>query len=350
MSSLRYLDNGYVDMQYMIEHSETFLFSTGGRGTGKTYGCLQYIAENYNDSKEHKFMYVRRRGTEADGISTEATNPFYDLTAVKGSKWYKRDVPLKPYKISKDMVAFKTAKDSEHVIGYLTALTTFYKIKSIPFPDVDLIFYDEFIPMSGTQRIKSEYETLLQMYETINRNRELDGEKPVKLVAVSNAETIGNAIYIGLKVVNRVLSLQKEGKSEYHNSDRGISIVLMRNSPISEKKKATALYKLSAGSEYELKALNNNFLYDDRLVKSIKLSGYIPIVQIGELLIYRHKTEGKYYCKVGKNAGVPEYLATDEDIKRMQLGCSSIYRAYIGRRILFESMESQTIFLMYWNM
>lgn len=343
---VKYLKSGYVDMNYIIDKSETFCFCTGGRGTGKTYGMISYLADRYIEGKE-KFMYIRRRGVEADGISTEATNPFYDLTKVKGSKWYGIDPPYKPYKLGKDLIVFKNCDGV--VCGYLTALTTFYKIKSIPFPDVTMIFYDEWIPMDSAPRVKNEYEIFLNAYETINRNREFTGEKPVKLVATSNSETLGNAIYMGLGVIDKALKLQQSGDDFYTNTDRNFSIVLLHGSPISERKQKTALYKLSSGSSFQIKALKNDFLYDDRLVKSINLKGYRAYVNIGELIIYRHKSENKYYIAVGHNNGVDEFYATDEDLKRFQYAYNNLYRAYIKRNVVFETMTAQEIFLMYWD-
>ena len=38
-----YLENGYVNMAKIIETDVPFIFVIGGRGTGKTYGTLQYM-------------------------------------------------------------------------------------------------------------------------------------------------------------------------------------------------------------------------------------------------------------------------------------------------------------------
>ena len=350
INKVKYLDNGYLDVRYLIENTNTFTWCTGGRGTGKTYGVCQYLAEEYEENTEHMFIFLRRRGTEAGCISTPETNPFLDLTNVKGSKWYKKEPPFIPETLdSKNgIVGFRSTKTGE-ICGYLLALTTFYKVKSIPFPKVNIIAYDEFIPMAGSTKIKNEYGTFYMMYETVNRNRELNGDKPCKFIALSNSELIGNPMYLGLGVVNDVLSMQKNGKEIYNDPARYLSIVILRGSPISDRKATTALYLLNTKNSLNLTSLKNEFLYDDRLVKSRNLSGYIPVLCVGELIIYRHKTTNEYYVRSGNNKGVTNYLATDEDLKRFQTRETKLLRAYISHRIYFETYEAQTIFLIYWD-
>ena len=352
INKVRYLENGYVDVRYLIENTNTFTWCTGGRGTGKTYGACKYLAEEYSNNKDGRmFIYLRRRDTEAESVSTQETNPFTDLTTVKGSKWYKKEPPFKPESTGSkggSITAFRSTETGE-IAGYLLALSTFYKVKSIPFPKVDLIVYDEFIGMKGTRKIKSEYDVFNTMYETVNRNRELNGVKACKLIAFSNSENIGNPIYIGMNIVDNVLLMQKENKEVLHFNDRYLSIVILRDSPISIKKQKTALYMLNKDSNFNRVSLNNDFLYDDRYVKSKNLGGYVPYLNVGELIVYRHKTNGDYYIKAGKNKGIRTYLSTDEDLKRFQTLETRLLHAYINQRVTFETYEAQTIFLIYWD-
>lgn len=156
-------------------------------------------------------------------------------------------------------------------------------------------------------------------------------------------------MYLGLGVVNDVLNMQKNGKEIYNDPARYLSIVILRCSPISDKKAATALYQLNTKNSLNLTSLKNEFLYDDRLVKSKNLSGYMPVLCVGELIIYRHKSTNEYYVRSGNNKGVTNYLATDEDLKRFQTRETRLLRAYIAQRIYFETYEAQTIFLIYWD-
>mgnify|MGYP004510225541 FL=1 len=350
IKKVKYLENGYLDVRDLIENSNTFTFGTGGRGTGKTYGLCECLAEDYEDSNDKMFIYLRRRESESKAISTPETNPFLDLTNVKGSRWYKKDPPFIPEVLESKtgMIGFRSTK-TDRICGYLFGLSTFYKVKSIPFPLVDIIAYDEFIPMSGARKFKDEYKTFTTMYETVNRNRELNGEKPCKFIAMSNSEMLGNPMYLGLGVVNEALKMQKDGKDVYNDLSRQLTIVILKDSPISERKANTALYQLNRNSTLNKVSLKNEFLYDDRLVKSKNLNGYMPIACVGELIIYRHKTLNDYYVRLGNNKGVRNYLATDEDLKRFQTRETKLLRAYISQKIAFETYEAQTIFLLYWD-
>lgn len=327
-----YLENGYVDMAGIIARPLTFQFTTGGRGTGKTYGVLDYLVHH-----DMTFMYLRRTEVESEMIGSDVSNPF-------------NVIEDNIFKFGKGNKLLKTfVDDAARTRGYLCALSTFYKVRGVPFDKVDIIFYDEFITESRTRKLKDEFNAFNNMYETINRNRELQGKEPVKVICCSNAENISNPIYMGLGIINNIMKMQKNGEAFYVDKNRSLGIYMLNDSPISKAKRETALYKLNKDNRFTDMALNNSFLYDDRLVKSISLSGYVPVVQVGELLIYRHKTNYKYYVKVGNNNGVAQYLATDDDLKRFQTQCNTIYRAFINRKILFETMEAQSIFIMYWN-
>lgn len=66
-----YLESGYLDMDRIISISNTFCFIIGGRGTGKTYGALQYALDRHV-----KFIYMRRTQTQVDVIKSNDMNPF----------------------------------------------------------------------------------------------------------------------------------------------------------------------------------------------------------------------------------------------------------------------------------
>ena len=66
------------------------------------------------------------------------------------------------------------------------ALSTFGNLRGVDFSDVDMIFFDEFVPQKNARPIKAEAEAFFNLYETVNRNRELDGRPPVRVLMLSN--------------------------------------------------------------------------------------------------------------------------------------------------------------------
>ena len=59
-----------------------FQIILGGRGIGKTYSALDYLQKV--SSPSHKFIYMRREGTEIDQCATEYGNPYKKLNEDKG--------------------------------------------------------------------------------------------------------------------------------------------------------------------------------------------------------------------------------------------------------------------------
>ena len=182
-----YLDSGYANMHDIMTKEDTFIFVIGPRGTGKTYGALLEILESGK-----KFIYLRRTQTEADLVSSEVVNPFKKV--IEDHPHYE----ISTDSVNRNMGAF--VSDGKE-IGYSAALSTFASIRGMDFSDIDIIFFDEFIPEKRARPIKEEFQALMNMYETVNRNRELQGKQPVKLVCCANSNDIANPIFIGLEIV-----------------------------------------------------------------------------------------------------------------------------------------------------
>ena len=78
------------------------------------------------------------------------------------------------------------------VVAVGIALSVVANIRGIDFSDYDYILFDEFIPSDGERPIKREFEAFLNFYETVNRNRELEGKPAVKcfLIRASFLSTV----------------------------------------------------------------------------------------------------------------------------------------------------------------
>ena len=74
-----YLENGYLNIDYILGLGFTFTAIVGGRGTGKTFGILKYLVENHK-----KFLHVRRTKTQRELIDMDANNNFLKLNEMMG--------------------------------------------------------------------------------------------------------------------------------------------------------------------------------------------------------------------------------------------------------------------------
>ena len=66
---------------------------------------------------------------------------------------------------------------------------------------------------------------------------------------------------------------------------------------LEEKRKQTAIMKLTKGTSYYSMSLNNEFAYDDFTnCKKINIKGFKPLVNIDNWFIWKKKGESMYYC------------------------------------------------------
>lgn len=338
-----YLDSGYVDIAKIINTSATFIFCVGGRGTGKTYGALDYVTKN-----DIKFILMRRRQDILDNINVPDFSPFKSLNI-------DRVMQIGSDKISKYSAAFYKQKYNDEKdewenygapVGYTMALSTVSHLRGFDASDVDLLIYDEFIPEKHERAIKNEGEAFANAYETINRNRELKGKKPLKVLFLANANDINNQIFIFFRLVDPVYKAIKKGKNFVFDTKKGYAIFLLKDSPISEKKQKTALYKLTSGTEFSSMSIENDFnAEDDELIKSMKLNEYRLLVCVGELSIYQHKSNQSWYCSTHRS-GTPDLDFTDQenDILRFRSKYMILWAKFLKKKIVFEDAYSKALF------
>ena len=329
-----YDSNGYADQFEMINKGNTFIFEVGARGTGKTYGSMLYILNT-----GVKFLYLRRTKTEADLVKSDITNPFKVINMDLGT-----DV-----KAGRGQYVFPFIKEGS-VIGYGAALSTFYNVRGVDFSDVEIIIYDEFIPENSARPIKNEFDALMNVIETVNRNRELTGKKPVKLVCMANSNKLDNPIFLGLEIVNKAAKMAEKNQEIYSDNNRELTVYMLMNSPVSRKKAQTALYKLTAGNDFQRMALLNQFdMFTDNIRPS-KLTEYRPVVQIGELFIYKHKNRKEYYVCCTKNGTFAKHYTTaDIDVERFRNHYIYLYDSYIRNDVWFEDPVSVFLFEHYFD-
>lgn len=334
-----YQDNGYVNIRGIIETGLPFLFVVGGRGTGKTYTALKTVKEDGT-----KFFFMRRTQAQADLISKPEFSPFKAVNTDQG--W---DVGIRS--ISKYNGAFyDNAEEGGLPIGYTGALSTMSNVRGFDSQDVQLLIYDEFIPERHERPIKNEGAALLNAYETINRNRELQGRKPLQMLCMSNANDLSNPIFLELGLVGKAERMKRKGQEVSIDQRRGIGIFMLTNSPISEAKKETALYRLTTGSEFERMAIENDFAEREYAeVKHRPLQEYRPEVAVGELCIYSHKTTGRLYVSTHVSGSPPTYTAGEQDLKRFRRSWGWIYQEDMAGNIDFEEVFCRILLTKYFG-
>lgn len=343
-----YLDNGYLNIEYILKFKMPFNWIVGGRGTGKTYGALKYCYEN-----SKKFIYLRRTQTQIDLIVNNQFNPFKtinkDLNINIGC------YPLNKYNKGFFIEEWNDDKDRFEPVGeplgYGMALSTISNLRGFDASAVDVLIFDEFIYERHERPIKNEADAFLNGYETMNRNRELNNIEPIQCLFCANANNLANPLFLKLNLVLQA-SRQIRNHVEFAQlPKRDSTMTILQESKISEEKKNTALYRLAKGTSFEAMSLENKFVYDDVYhVGHKNLKEYRPLVTYKELTIYKHKSRDEYYVSEHQN-GTPKRVYGDSIPEGLQFARNErhLYRAFLLGKMWFEHYANQVVFEEYFK-
>lgn len=330
-------------MPDIIEGNTTFNFITGARGIGKTYGAILYALEH-----GVQFIYMRRTQQQLDMIACDEMSPFKPYESIG------YHTIIKPIRKGVYGVYFmnEDGKPYGHPICFMMALTTISNLRGFSTPDVKMLIYDEFIPETHVKAIKDEGKAFLNAYETINRNREISGEEPIKVICMANSEDLTNALYVELKLVTIAEKMIRKNIMKMVLPERDLTLYILQNSRISEQKKQTALYKLAGeSSTFSKMAIENRFVQTDLSnVGSEDLRYYTIVVVIGEIAIYKHKKDNKIYVTDHIRGACEVFDATDIEQKRFRKKYSWLWFCYLRNEIKFESYIFQVLFEKYFGM
>lgn len=334
MNNKIYLPSGYLNIRGILSYNCTFNFIVGGRATGKTYGALSTVLED-----NIKFMLMRRTQAQADLINKPDFSPFKPVCDDK-------HIEITTASVSKYNAKFML---DDNTIGYTCALSTIANMRGFDASDVRLLIYDEFIPERHERPIKSEGAAFLNAYETMNRNRELKGKRPLTVLCLANAFDIANPIFLELGLVGIAEKMKQNGRELYIDRDKSILILLPDSNKIMKQKNETALYKLTEGSEFKAMALNNDFIYNPtENIKSMPLREFNPVVTVGEITIYKHKSKRLYYVSEHRTGNPPTFTTDEIGLKRYIKNYGMrFYRLYMQNCFKFENMLTKSLFELY---
>lgn len=238
-----------------LTHNALVNLIVGNRGGGKTYGVKERSIDNFI-KKGEQFGYIRRY---KDDLTTSMPTYFDDIYEdypdyefkVEGQKFYIREkTEDKNKKWTKDDIA-----------GYGFVLSTANNKKSVSYPKITTMQYDEFLLENGAQRyLPREVEKLLNLYETVARPG--SGHPRVVLWLMANAITETNPyfLYWNLKMPTQQ---DKNGKWIWRHPNRPVLVEDVRVDAFVEAKKKTEFGQLVAGTTYADYSIENKFLLDD---------------------------------------------------------------------------------------
>lgn len=174
----------YYNFDKLYSYNGTFNFLVGARGLGKTYGeKIKAIKDALNKGDE--FIYLRRYAKElqrakdtffADVEGFEDWDFRVNGGIAEAAPAETRDEKKRPWK----------------AIGYFFALSTVQSVKSMSFPKVKKIIFDEFIIEKGMiHYIPNEVHAFLNFYSTVDRNKD-----KTKVFFLANSVSMMNPYFL----------------------------------------------------------------------------------------------------------------------------------------------------------
>ena len=322
-----YTQDGWVNWDYIINQAAAFTMVVGARGVGKTYGLMRYCIEH-----DRPFLYVRRLKSQLEQCATGDGNPFKKLNA-------DMQLDIKP-KTTRGGTVFA---DADRVYAMGIALSTVANVRGFDYSNYDLILFDEAIANDGERPIPHEFNAFLNFYETVNRNRELSGNQPVQAILLGNANRLTNPYFMGWHFMRTALNMIRGKQMVWKSSDKSRLMIMLCDSAISDRKRNTVLYR-NASNDFMTMAIENSFRTDSTNIKSMPIREFNHLVSIGEIGIYRHKSERLYYVSFLTNTD-KSYDAYGMGLKMFQQDFYNLRLYYLIQKIVyFENYECELIF------
>ena len=167
----------YYSFSKVLSYAGVFNMIMGARGLGKTYGAKKIVIKNAIN-KGQQFIYLRRYKTELKGRNSF----FADI---------QNEFPDEEFRVEGQFAQRKVGKKWE-TIGYFIPLSTAQANKSIAYPNVYTIIFDEFIIDKGSLRyLPDEAKVFMDFYSTVDRYQDR-----VRCLMLSNSVSIMNPYFI----------------------------------------------------------------------------------------------------------------------------------------------------------
>lgn len=328
----------YYQYGPVLSYNATYNFIVGGRGLGKTYGAKKLAIKNFLRNRD-MFVYLRRYKEELVARDTFFADiqhefPEWDFRAngntFEAAPAATRDDRKRPWE----------------AMGYAIALSTAQKQKSVAFPRVKLIIYDEFIIEKGMiHYLPDEANVFNNFYSTVDR-----WQDKTRVLFLANSVSISNPYFIEFLI-------QPTEETEYIRLNDGFIIA---HFPDSAEFQASVLEtrfgKFIANTEYAKYAVGNEFAdnhqgliapKNPRAKFQYNLEG-----RLGSVSIWLDRADMEWYALAYQVPGqksytlLPEKVTTEKTLLFFNDNAISILRsAYRNARISFDTPVTRNVFL-----
>lgn len=319
----------WYDVGRTLTYNCLFNFVIGNRSCGKSYGLKKHAIKQFL-KKGHQFVYLRRYQSELD----ETAETYFDDVLQNG------EFPDIKMEYSGGVYTINGI-----VAGYAMALTKAKDYKSIAFPLVYLIIYEEFL-IEDTQYsgyLKNEVKQFLGYYMSIDRYRGCVVFFLANNVSMVNPYTL----YFNLSM--------PYGSNFVRKGD--VLLQLVNDEGFIEERKQTRFGKLIAGTDFEQYAIENKPLLDNKtfVMKKTEKAQYMFTFKFkGEFFgVWVDYAAGKMFVSnnVDESCKIVYSLTVDDHepntLLLRQLHKSSVFKQFIENyklgNVYFESVKIKNV-------
>lgn len=166
--------SAYYSLDRILRYDVPYRLIIGERSNGKTYGVKKRCFYNFVKNGK-KFLYIRKR---TDSISRKEMKKLW----ADANEDYIIDELGDFIKYTPDK-GFYYERDDEYItIGYVLSVEDYESKKGIPYNDISIIFFDEFIEKRGD--LDDEVSKFMNLVSTVRRKRD-----DVEIFMVANTVT-----------------------------------------------------------------------------------------------------------------------------------------------------------------
>lgn len=244
----------YYNYSKLDSFNATFNFVVGARGLGKTWGAKRKVIAKGIKTGE-QFIYVRRYKNE---LATAARTFVADIA---------NEFPDHHFRMNGSLFQFATAESFEEkkdrkwiTIGFFIALSTSQMQKSVAFPNVKTIIYDEFIIERGALHyLPDEVTIFTNFYSTVDRYQD-----KTRVYFLANSVSIMNPYFIDYDIV------PNPDKEFVGKSDGFIMAHFPNADDFTSEVYETRFGKFIKDSDYSQYAVGNTFSDNNDAMLAIK--------------------------------------------------------------------------------
>lgn len=347
-------ENDYYDYTRVLSYHAPWIFIIGARGLGKTYGGKKLMIDDWV-KRRWQFIYLRRTAEEQKNKGTffnDIADSYPELDfRVNGNQaechWAD----------DRDAITDKNGKKKSvwHIVGYFIALSQAGQVKSVAYPRVRTILFDEIFP-DNMRYLGGEVTALEEFYNTVDRWHDR-----VRLIMCSNAVSLANPYFAAFNIN---VTPQIENKTQYQRYCDSFIVVELADyggfsAKIAKSRFGQFLSKFDA--DYAAYSIDNTFRDNSNaLISNLSGAGYVLSIktrEYGSFAVYQILDDSKITTvwQIARRQPKKQkwytlnYRLVDEKcilLKRSDDIIKRLIEAYRVGRVRFETPQTKSEFSM----